>query len=70
MVFGAIWMVLFWGAIVALVVWGTSRLTGDRGRGGDQMGFETRSPLSIAEERYARGEITREQFEQLKQDLR
>lgn len=28
-----------------------------------------RSPLDIASERYARGEITREQFEQLKADL-
>ena len=29
----------------------------------------TRSPLDIVSERYARGEITREQFEQLKADL-
>ena len=30
---------------------------------------EQESPLEIARRRYARGEITREQFEQLQQDL-
>lgn len=30
---------------------------------------ETQTPLDILKMRYARGEITREQYEQLKQDL-
>jgi putative membrane protein len=62
--FGAAWMVLFWGGIIALAVWAVSRLTGDRERRG-----EARSPLDIAKERYARGEITKDQFEQLRHDL-
>lgn len=62
MVFGGVWMLLFWAAIIWLVVWGVSRLSGDRARQGD-------TPLDIARRRYARGEITREQFEQLKHDL-
>ena len=70
MAFGAAWMVFFWGAIIALIVWAISRLTsGGEGRGG-QWGSESRSPLEVAKERYARGEITREQFQQLQQDLR
>jgi putative membrane protein len=68
-VFGAAWMVIFWGGIVALVVWAVTRVTGDREKGRDQQRLEGRSPLDIAKERYARGEITREQFEQLRHDL-
>jgi len=70
MAFGAAWMVLFWGAIIALVAWAISRLTGDRQRPGERMRFEGRSPLDIAKERYARGEITPEQFEELCDDVR
>ena len=69
MVFGMAWMVLFWGGIIALAVWAVSRLTGDREKGGGQRGSEGRSPLDIVKERYARGEITKDQFEQFRHDL-
>ncbi|MBI4339550.1 MAG: SHOCT domain-containing protein [Chloroflexi bacterium] len=63
MLTGWIWMVVFWGAIIWLVVWGVNRLSqGQRPPAGQ-------SPLDIAKARYARGEITREQYEQLKKDL-
>lgn len=62
MVFGVILMVLFWGGFIALIIWGISRLS-RRGTIGKQ------TPLEIAKERYARGEITKEQFEQIKKDL-
>jgi len=66
MVFGGIMMLLFWGGIIALIVWAISRLT----RGGGSTSADTRhSALDIAKERYARGEITREQLEQIKKDL-
>ena len=38
-------------------------------RPGDSPLGKTRTPLDIAEERYARGEISREEFERLKRDL-
>lgn len=62
MVLGFVWMLLFWGAIIALVVWGVKKLTGRSSSGGA-------SPLDIAKERYAKGEISKEQFEQIKKDL-
>ena len=62
MVFGVLLMILFWGGVIWLAVWGIRRMSGHGNGGG-------RTPLDIAKERYARGEITKEQFEQIKKDL-
>lgn len=62
MVFGVILMILFWGGVIALVIWGINRMS-RHGTGGGP------TPLDIAKQRYARGEITKEQFEQIKKDL-
>ena len=67
MVFGGIWTLLFWGAIIGLAIWGISRLTERRGSGPST--GERRDPLDIAKERYAKGELSREEFEQIKNDL-
>jgi len=61
--FGVIWMVIFWGGLVALIVWGVKKLT-ERGDSDPK-----RDPLGVAKERYAKGEISREEFEQIKKDL-
>ncbi len=61
-IFGAVWMVLFWGAIIGFVGWAVIRLGGGRRRDED-------SPLDIARRRYAQGEIGRDEFEQLRRDL-
>jgi putative membrane protein len=54
-------MVLFWATVIAVAVWAVSRFTGARG--------QSKSPLDIAKERLARGEISHEEFEQLRQKL-
>jgi putative membrane protein len=58
---GLLWMLVFWGGLVLLIVWVVKQLS----RGPERPG----TPLDIAKERYARGEISREQYEQLKADL-
>ena len=63
MAFGGVWMVIFWGGIIALIVWGIKKLT-ERGSS-----TEKEKPLEIAKERYAKGEISREEFEQIKKGL-
>lgn len=67
MVFGGIFMLLFWGAVVALVVWGMNQLRGNRSSNTDVSLRHT--PLDIAKERYAKGEISQEEFEQIKKNL-
>ena len=62
---GALWMVLFWGGIIALVVWVVRRLTDGRGAASAAQA----NPLDVVKMRLARGEITPEQFGQLKNDL-
>ena len=63
MAFGGAWMIIFWGGLIALIIWGITKLSGR----GDST--PKRDSLDIAKERYAKGEISREEFEQLKKDL-
>ncbi len=56
-----IMMVLFWGGVLGVAVWGIRQFTKDKGRGG--------SPLDIAKERLARGEISKDEFDRIKGDL-
>ena len=64
--FGFIFMLLFWGlailGIVALIRWLITQSSSNRSS-------RDKSPLEIVQERYARGEIDREEYEQKKRDL-
>jgi putative membrane protein len=61
----ALLMIVFWGGIITLIVWGITRLTRCKTHHGAE-----RNPLKIVRERYAKGEITKEQFDQIKNDLK
>ena len=63
MVFGWVWIVIFWGGLIALIVLGIKKLT-ERGSSTNK-----HDPLDIARERYARGEISEEEFKQLRKNL-
>lgn len=56
-----IMMVLFWGGVLGLVVWVVRQFTGDRASG--------HSPLDIAKERRAKGEISHDELDEIKRDL-
>jgi len=65
---GAFFTILFWGAVIGLIVWLIIRLT----KGEDKDKAEKHKPINpidIAKERYAKGEISKEEFEQFKKDL-
>ena len=59
-------MVIVWVAIIGLVVWGVVALTRRRETG---RRTSEHNPMEIARQRYARGEISREEFEQIRRDL-
>lgn len=62
---GLMW--LFWVAVVALVVFLVVRLAGSSRGSSDPM---SESPETALKRRYARGEITREEYERILEDLR
>lgn len=64
--FGFIFMLLFWALVIlgiaALIRWLTTRPSPGKNS-------SDKTPLEIVQERYARGEIDREEYEQKKRDL-
>ncbi|GAB4532965.1 MAG: hypothetical protein Kow0063_14250 [Anaerolineae bacterium] len=68
-VFGLLFMLLFWGGLVALAIWLVSALFPRGKQGADFPVDRDLSAREILDTRYARGEITREQYELMKQDL-
>jgi putative membrane protein len=71
MLWGGLMMLLFWGGIIFLIVWVVQSLA-------HRDGGETRPPSTparpapeeIVKERYARGEINRDEFERMMRDLK
>jgi len=58
--FGLIFMVLFWGMIIWLIISLMNK---------SQSHKDEEDPLTILKRRYASGEITKKQFEERKKDL-
>jgi putative membrane protein len=61
------WMLIVWIIIIALVVWGVITLV-KRGTSTSDTSLK-RDPLEIAAERYARGEISKDEYEEIKKNL-
>ncbi len=62
--FGGWWMIIFWVIVIVLVVAMVLILTQNKGSQGSN-----KSSLDIAKERYAKGEIDKEEYEQIKKNL-
>jgi putative membrane protein len=61
--FGGLVMVAFWGVVIVGVILLI------RSVGGAQGGLWHETPLNLLKRRYATGQITREQYEQMRKDL-
>jgi putative membrane protein len=63
--FGMILSLLFWGLVIYLIIRGVSYLFGKT----THSNGASAGAMNILSERYARGEITKTDFEQMKKDL-
>ena len=59
--FGSLFMLLFWGAIIWLVITLINSSQHNKGDNSD--------PLTILKKRFANGEITKNQFEEMKKEI-
>ncbi|MEX1014055.1 MAG: SHOCT domain-containing protein [Candidatus Paceibacterota bacterium] len=62
---GGFWMVLFWIGIIFLFIWIVKEIT--KSNSNEK---EDETPLKILKERYAKGEINKEEFEEKKKDIK
>ena len=65
---GGIFMALVCIVFIGLVIWGIVMLA-RHGHMTEHHSLTNKTPIDIAKERYAKGEITKEQFDQIKKDL-
>ncbi len=59
---------IFWLVIIGIIVWLLINQS-NKNRNQNQINPHLESPLDILKKRYAKGEITKEQFDQMKKDL-
>lgn len=73
MIFGGLMMLLFWGGLIVLAILAfrtLSRSGGGQSRDANRLvGGSVDNALAILKERYARGEIDKEQYERMRSDL-
>ena len=69
-IFGLLLMALFWGALILGGIWLVKTAFASNQQNSNENSEPRKlSPREILNQRYARGEITREQFEIMKTDL-
>lgn len=66
---GLVLMALFWIGIIAAVVWIARSIFSNGQQGFFPSGSAKENPRDILDRRYARGEITREQYDLMKQEI-
>lgn len=67
--FGLIWMLLFWGVLILLAIWLVSLLF-PAVKKSEPPENALPSALEILKERYARGELSREEYQQMVDTIR
>ncbi|NOZ80639.1 MAG: SHOCT domain-containing protein [DPANN group archaeon] len=58
---GWFWMILFWGAFIWLIVWLVDKNKDTK---------KDKTPSQIAKERYAKGELTKKEYQDISKEIR
>jgi putative membrane protein len=66
---GGLLMLLFWGGIITLAFVAVRAVLNSGNKPDSKSGMDSPHALGILKERYARGEIDREEFQRMKDDL-
>ncbi len=67
---GGMWFApIFWVVIIGVIIWAVVTIVNKNNRKQQNHFPREEEALEILKKRYARGEINREQFEQMKNDL-
>ena len=67
--FGGLFMLVVWVAVIFFVVWVVRELSGSNRNGHGSGRDGGKIALDILKERYAKGELTKEQFETMKKEI-
>jgi putative membrane protein len=69
-IIGLLLMVLFWGALILGGIWLVRTIfVNNQPNQSGNIATKQASPREIIDQRYARGELSREEYEQIKADL-
>jgi putative membrane protein len=66
---GGLMMLLFWGGIIALVFFSIRAISGSSNRTATRQSNNGENALNIVKMRYARGELSKEEYETIRSDL-
>jgi len=67
-VFGLVWMLLFWGGLIALAVWLVG-LVFPSVKAHSNVDTPTHSAQDVLKARYAQGQLTRQEYQQMSQTI-
>lgn len=64
--FGGLGMILFWVLLIGVIIVVVRSFTGNSGAGGESSTAREQTPLEILQTRYAKGEISKEEYQEIR----